>query len=148
MTCKMVSMKEKIQGPDLKWILTAKGQCDSRCLIYHAKCIHCDKPYVGKTIQKLSERVNGHRGMFYACLNYEGDRIDLDDDDHVLGLHLFLAHKIRDRRGFNGSFKFTIIELCNPSNIDLKEHLWIQRLKTIRPYGLNSHDPFGFPLVL
>ena len=146
--CKVVSNKDYVYGPNQKTIKTAKGQCKTRCLIYHARCVLCEKVYAGKTVQKLHERVNGHRNKYYDCLNYKGDRRDLDEEDHILGLHLFFHHNQRDRMSFNKNFKFTILERCNPLNIDLKEHLWIQRLKCIKPYGLNSHDPFGIPLLL
>ena len=130
-------------------VRTAKAQCNTRCVCYFAACRLCSKNYVGKTIQPLNSRINGHRQKFADCLSYDGDHADLaDDDDHALGLHLFFQHGQRRREGFNDSFKFTVLERCNPRNIDLKEHLWIQRLKTIKPYGLNSHDPFGFPFVL
>ena len=148
MTCKMVSKQDHVIGPNKKIIKTAEAQCNTRCLIYHASCRYCEKCYVGKTIQPLNKRLCGHRSKFYDTLKYSGDRLDLDDDDdYALGLHLYLQHGIRDQRGFNGSFAVTALERCNPQNLDLKEHLWIQRLKTIKPRGLNSHDPFGFVTV-
>ena len=146
-----------VNKANLKWIcmtlcqkiwIVGQCQCVSRCLIYHANCILCQKNYVGKTVTELRTRINGHRTKFYDCLNYRGDRFDLDDEDHLLGLHLYFKHNIRDRKGFNASYRFTILENCNPRSIDLKEHLWIHRLKTIKPYGINSHDPFGIPMVL
>ena len=145
----MVSKKDFVTDPNGKKISTAVGQCNTRCLIYHASCGYCVKCYTGKTTQPLNGRVSGHRGKFYDCLQYNGDRLDLDvDDDHALGLHLYLQHGVRNPTGFNESYSFTVLERCNPRNIDLKEHLWIQRLKTVKPYGLNSHDPFGFPTTL
>ena len=148
-TCSMVSKKDFVTDPNGKKIYTAVGQCNTRCLIYHASCGYCVKCYTGKTTQPLNGRVSGHRGKFYDCLQYNGDRLDLDvDDDHALGLHLYLQHGVRNPTGFNESYSFTVLERCNPRNIDLKEHLWIQRLKTVKPYGLNSHDPFGFPTTL
>ena len=149
MTCSMVSKQDHIIGPQNKVIKTAKAFCNTRCVCYHAACRLCDKNYVGKTIQPLNSRINGHRKKFYDCLGYNGDRRDLEcDDDHALGLHLYFQHGQRSTQGFNRSFAFTVLERCNPQNLDLKEHLWIQRLQTIKPYGLNSHDPFGFPFVL
>ena len=147
MTCKMVSKQDHVIGPNKKIISTAKAQGNTRCLIYHASCCYCEKCYVGKTIQPLNKRLNGHRNKFYDILRYSGDRLDLDDDDYALGLHLYFQHGIRDGKGFNESFTVTALERCNPQNLDLKEHLWIQRLKTIKPQGLNSHDPFGLITV-
>ena len=148
MCCEVVTEKDYVIGFNKEKVKTAQGQCTSRCLIYHASCSICNKRYVGKTVQPLNKRVNGHRSNFYSCLSYRGDRRDLDDDDHLLGLHLYFQHGIRGRRGFNDTYQFTILENCNPMSIDLKEHLWIHRLRTVKPYGLNSHDPFGIPLIL
>ena len=149
MACKMVSQKDYVKGPKNKIIETACATCKTRCLVYHASCRHCEKCYVGKTIQPLRNRLSGHRGKFYEVLQRSSDRLDLDDDDdYALGLHLYFQHGARDTEGFTGSFAVTALERCNPQNLDLKEHLWIQRLKTIKPYGLNSHDPFGFVTVL
>ena len=148
-TCEMVSQKNYVIGPNSKKFNTAESICSTRVIIYHASCKFCDKCYVGKTTQPLNNRISGHRQKFRECLRYSGDRLDLDcDDDYALGLHLFFQHAVRDSKGFNGSFSFTVLERCNPQNIDLKEHLWIQRLKTVKPYGLNSHDPFGFPTAM
>ena len=121
--CRIVSKADHIVGPNKKIIKTAKGNCKTKCIIYHARCTHCDKVYAGKTVQQLNERVNGHRGKYNDCLHHRGDRRDLDEDDHCLGLHLYFDHNLRDKRAFNESFKFTILERCNPLNIDLKEDL-------------------------
>ena len=146
--CNMVSGKDYVLGPNNKVVRTVKGKCNSRNLIYHASCSFCNKAYVGKTTQNLNGRVSGHRSKYYHCLNYEGDKRDIDDDDHLLGLHLYFQHGLRVENGFDESYKFTILENCSPSSLDLKEHLWIHRLRTLKPYGLKSHDPFGIPMSL
>ena len=146
--CDVVSNKDFVIGPNEKIIKTAKGICSNRCVIYHSRCAFCQKAYVGKATQRLNRRVNGHRSKFYECLYYDGDRQDIDDDDHLLGMHLYFQHGVREDIGFNESYKFTILENCSPRDIDLKEHLWIHRLKTLKPHGLNSHDPFGIPMIL
>ena len=128
----MVSQKDFVIGPDGKRLRTAESICNTRVIIYHASCQFCDKCYVGKTTQLLNNRVSGHRRKFRECLQYSGDRFDLDcDDDYALGLHLFFQHAVRDSGGFNGSFSLTVLERCNPQNIDLKEHLWIQNSKAV-----------------
>ena len=146
--CSVVSKKDFVLGPNKKKVKSAKGTCSNRCVIYHGRCTLCQKVYVGKATQRLNGRINGHRSKFYDCLHYEGDRTDIDDDDHLLGIHLYFQHGVREKNGFNESYKFTILENCSPRDIDLKEHLWIHRLKTLKPHGLNSHDPFGIPMVL
>ena len=46
-----------------KIINTAYGSCITRMLIYHANCKICKKSYVGKTVQILGDRINGHRNQ-------------------------------------------------------------------------------------
>ena len=103
---------------------------------------------MGKTITPLSTRLNCHRNKFYDCIRVaEGKNIEFTDE-HLLGLHLFYDHKMRDPRDFNEGYRFTILENSNPRQINYREHVWILRLRCIAPYGLNAHDPYGIPLVL
>ena len=131
-----------------KIINTAYGSCITRMLIYHTNCKICEKSYVGKTVQILGDRINGHRNKFYDCLRGITEDKDSDDDEYVLGRHLVLCHNLQSVGAFNENYRFTVLEHCSPFNLDLNEHKWIQRLKCIKPFGLNSHDPFGIPLVL
>ena len=150
-SCPLMSGKDNIPKfkNSKKCISTAGGNCLSRMLIYHAECKLCKKVYVGKTVQHLVERINGHRNKFYACLRGDFCEDKNNDDDAILlGLHLLLFHNLQYKRAFNETYAFTILEHCSPDNIDLNEHLWIHRLKCIKPFGLNSHDPLGIPLVL
>ena len=144
--CTMMSGEDFVTDLNGKKYRTAKGKCDSRNLIYHAKCRHCSKGYVGKTTQKLNGRISGHRGKFTEFLFQ--DTSHLNDEDNLLGLHLFHKHHLNSRSAFDQSYSFTILEKCSPRDLDLKEHVWVQKLKCVAPYGLNSHDPFGIPVVL
>ena len=56
MSCDLVSEKDYVVDSNQKIVKTAKGQCNSRCLIYHASCSFCNKKYVGKTVQPLNKR--------------------------------------------------------------------------------------------
>ena len=144
--CSMVTDCDHVVDKNGKKHRSAVGKCNSRNMIYHAKCKHCDKPYVGKTTQLLNGRISGHRAKFYECLNYDMDQID--DEDHLLGLHLLRKHHLLDKNAFMESYMFTILESCNPKYLDLKEQKWVQKLKCVAPYSLNSHDPFGIPIAL
>ena len=35
----------------------------------------------------------------------------------------------------------------SPNNLDVNEHKYIHKLKSIRPFGINCNDPFGIPLL-
>ena len=144
--CRMMSGKDCIYDKKKKKHRTARGKCNSKNLIYHARCRHCPKVYVGKTTQALNSRISGHRGKFVECVNNYGYLSN--EDDHLLGLHLYHQHRLLHRDDFDESYEFTILENCNPRNLDLKEHMWVQRLQCVAPYGLNSHDPFGIPILL
>ena len=143
--CDRMSKENFVMDLNQKKYRTAQGKCNSNNLIYHAKCKHCSKGYVGKTIQKLNSRISGHRGKFNEFLYYDASQ--LNDEDNLLGLHLFHKHHLSSKCAFDDSYTFTILEKCNPKHLDLKEHVWVQKLKCVAPYGLNSHDPFGIPVV-
>ena len=144
--CNMMSNQDFVVDYYEKKFRSARGKCNSNNLIYYAKCKHCSKGYVGKTTQKLNGRISGHRGKFNVFLHH--DTSQLNDEDNLLGLHLFHKHHLNNKTAFDDSYTFTILEKCNPKYLDLKEHVWGQKLKCVAPYGLNSHDPFGIPVVL
>ena len=55
------------------------------------------------------------------------------DDDHLLGQQIYPEHH---KYSFNEAYSFTILEIVNPNDIDVKEHLWVKNLQTVAPYGL------------
>ena len=96
-------------------------------------------------------RNNGHRGKFikYAKDMGRGGNHQkyIVDDEYSLGIHLYNEHGVVDTEGFDSSYRFTILESCSPRNLDVKEHLWVQKLRSIYPHGLNLVSPFGLPLL-
>ena len=62
--------------------------------------------------------------------------------------HLIDDHCCSDRNDFNNSYQIFILLNSSPRTLDINEHKWIQRLKTIKPFGINSVDPFGIPFLL
>ena len=69
-----------------------------------------------------------------------------DEDELILGMHLYANHNLTFKEAFNESYVFTILDVTSPKNIDVQEHKWIHKLKCIAPYGLNSQDPFGIDI--
>ena len=145
--CGLMSGKDKIKGHHKNKYLTAEGSCISKNLIYHATCKHCQKVYVGKTTQMLSNRINGHRNKFQECRKKSKSKIKFNDD-HLLGLHVLYQHGLQSPNAFDEAYDFTILDTCHPKDLDRKEHEWVQKLKCVTPYGLNAQDPFGIPLVM
>ena len=69
-------------------------------------------------------------------------------EEHLLGLHILYQHGLKSSNAFDNSYDFTILDTCHPKDLDRKEHIWIQKLKCVAPYGLNAHDPFSIPIVM
>ena len=125
------------------------GNCESYNVIYIFLCKSCSKKYVGRTVQFLRTRVTQHRHKYYKLLedpsiifNNSGD-----DDTYSLGAHLIDEHGCTNRKDFNKFYDVFILMNCSPSNLEVNEHKFIQRLKTLKPFGINSVDPFGIPLL-
>ena len=118
----------------------APGNCNSRNIIYLVTCNFCDKIYVGKSVQEMCRRFNGHRHCFYTILRNKD--IDLDSDDYSLGLHLFHEHSQHMESDFDKAFTVYIVENCSPSSLDKREHMFIHKYNTLHPNGLNKVNPF------
>ena len=103
----------------------------SQNVIYLCTCLSCGIQYVGETIQPLNERINTHRTSKSGC-------------EHCI------KHCKETCNGYN--FSFQILEKL-PGNgyrpngeIDSEmltlrkshEDMWMKRLRTIYPYGLNE----------
>ena len=130
---------------------TAKGNCKTRNFIYGATCKLCKKNYVGKSTQPCHKRINGHRdslGKYVGNQNIITGNSSLEEKDkYSLAIHLHKEHNVLTRTGLDDNYEFTILEKCTPRSLDVKEHLWVQGLKTISPFGLNLYSPLGFPLL-
>ena len=121
---------------------TAGGDCKSNNLIYGATCTLCTKNnvYVGKTVQPLNERVNGHRSAFYKLLSPKlSGQIEIDDSN-ILGYHIFNSHDKVLRTDFDKIYRFDIIAITSPANIRVLEQFYIDKLQTRTPFGLNQID--------
>ena len=132
---------------------TAKGNYKTRNIMYDVKRKLCvNKRYVGKSTQPCHMRINGHRSSLKKFVENQSVLNDgsslKDKDKYSLAIHLYKEHNILSVTGLEDNFEFTILEKCTPKTLDLKENLWIQRLKTISPLGLNLYSPLGFPLIL
>ena len=127
-----------------------KGNCYSRNIIYLCACKLCPvkKYYVGRTVQKMHKRCNGHRAAYYYVLEHGIPlNISKDSEDlYSLGLHLYFEHGCKNKEDFNNAFTLHILEHCSPSQIEKQEHIWIHKLNTLHPCGINKVNPFGLPV--
>ena len=141
----------KING---KKVHPASGICSTYNLIYCFLCTLCLKPYVGRTVQKLNTRCNGHRAAFYKvlrlskCANFDSMTFDQDDDDlYSLGLHLIRDHGCLENSDFNSIYRVFILETCSPASLEVKEHKYIHLLDSLQPNGINKSNPFNLPVL-
>jgi len=102
---------------------------------------------VGRTVQQLRARVNEHRAHYYKLISNPTFCPEESDDGYSLAKHLIEHHNKKDRTDFNQCYNVMILCNSSPKTLDIDEHKYIQKLRTIRPYGLNAVDPFGIPLL-
>ena len=105
--------------------------CHSQNTVYLCTCLSCNIQYVGETAMPLHKRINGHRTAKQGC-------------EHEI------RHCKETCNGYN--FKFQILEKLpgagynQSGELDLemmklrksREDIWIKKLRTIYPYGLNE----------
>ena len=87
--------------------------------------------------------------MYYKILSdplFDTDKAG-DPDSYCLGKHLIDEHNCSDRGDFNNNYQIFILSNSSPRTLDVNEHKWIHKLRTIKPFGINSVDPFGIPLL-
>ena len=95
--------------------------CKSCYCVYLINCKCCSMQYVGKTIESIRTRHNGHRGHMRAGTEAYVMR------NHFLG---------EDGHGAE-NMVIKPIEICNKKTINKQEKHWISELNTVFPYGLN-----------
>ena len=115
---------------------TLGGNCKSFNLVYCAQCNICSLPYVGKTTDHLNIRMNGHRSKFYDILR--SGNFNYADDEQILGTHLLDHHNITEKDKFNLSYNLFILAKVTPSNLRKTEQSFINKLKSLKPFGLNQ----------
>jgi len=138
-SCKLMSRKNFIKSHHTgKKHKTPSANCQSKMLIYCAECLICQKQYAGKTTCKLQTRISGHR----SHVNKTTKTILLDTDEAALVEHLKTHHQPVTTELFNLNYSFTVLQI-NPPDLDKCEQLWVSRLGTMQPFGLNIEKPRG-----
>ena len=68
------------------------------------------------------------------------------NDEFSWGLHL-LEHRLKNKIGFNEIYTVSVIDNGSHKTLEVREHKFIQLLKTLRLLGINTVNPFGLPLL-
>ena len=129
----------------------AHGSCKTNNICYLAVCDICQKPYTGRTVDYLHNRVSGHRHKYVEILKkYEEgtlQNLDTSNDLYTLGLHLHLEHGCTHPSDFDRLLKFSLLEVVSPAKINVKEFKWMHKLNSFQPIGINVEYPFGLPFI-
>ena len=144
--CSVINSDESPKYIDNIIVREAKGTCDSFNIIYMICCDICSKAYIGRTTRPLKVRIGEHRRKYYDILEKVNDTMDIDDSN-AIGLHLVQFHNVKHKTDFNKLVTVHILENVSPMNMEIKEHKYIHKYKTLSPKGLNINNPFKIPLL-
>lgn len=124
--CKLMSRKSRIiSSYNHKSFITPQyTNCNSKNVIYLLECTKCTKgnQYVGQTTRCMNVRLAGHRAASRIKTNLPLYKHFISKKDHSME---------RD-------IKITILEKTSAPLLTSRESLWINRLQTVYPHGLNS----------
>ena len=87
-----------------------------------------------------------HRRSYYHILD-DKNSYDENDDAYSLGVHLKSDHGLLDKNDFGKCYSVCIIDNCNPSSLEVKEHKFIHLLQSLKPVAHNSQNPFGLTIL-
>ena len=103
----------------------------SQNLIYLCTCLKCNVQYVGETVQPLNKRINGHRTAKEGCEH------EIKHRDEVCGGYHF-KFQILEKLPGDGYLPTGEVDPEMLSVRKTQEDIWIKKLRTIYPYGLNE----------
>lgn len=117
MTCPKLLPLQQLKGYPLHQSLN----CKSKNVIYGIQCNICKKLYIGQTSKQLNLRINNHRTAARRQTNWP-----------------IYRHFLTKNHDFDRDHRIIIIEATTKNNLLHREKLWIRRLNTTLPNGLNS----------
>ena len=103
--------------------------CKSEYVIYLMECILCKMQYVGKAETAFNLRLNNHRkdtkkpNSILACKHFQ-------EKGHNFNKHakFIIIDKLVNLHGSKETLREMLV---------IRENFWIQKLKTLVPFGLN-----------
>ena len=130
--CKQVLATNEFQSSvtKQKFKIFHKTNCKSIIVIYLLECKHCSKQYIGKSEWPFNIRLNNYR-----------HRIQTTDRSKLLNVE---RHFLQPDHNFTQDARFTIIEKIEKivegkatETLEKHEDMWMMKLKTLPPNGLN-----------
>ena len=104
--------------------------CKSECIIYLMECILCKMQYVRKAETALNLRLNNHRkdikksNSILACKHFQ--KKGHNSNKHA---KFIIIDKLVNLHGSKEALREMLV---------IRENFWIQKLKTLVPFGLNQ----------
>ena len=104
--------------------------CKSEYVIYLMQCTLCNMQYVGKAETVFNLRLNNHKkgtkksNSILACKHFQ-------EKGHNFNKHakFFIIDKLVNLLGSKEALREMLV---------IREHFWVQKLKTLVPFGLNQ----------
>ena len=126
--CPLVNTSNSTTVNNTRISIAKTLNCKSRNVIYLWQCQPCEEEnsYFGRTIQKVHERTNTHRGCFNDVNKWENS---------ALSMH---ARSIHGENFQLSNFKISLIKKCSPQRIRREEFKYIDKFKT-RTRGINRY---------
>ena len=94
------------------------------------------------TLKTLCVRFSINKLLFLV----DNKPFHVDNDDYALGAHLY-NHGYSDKSDFSKIFKVCVLEVCSPKVLEVKEHMYIHKLNSLCPNGVNISNPFSIPVL-
>ena len=107
--------------------------CSEKCLVYLLTCPVCLKQYVGQTVDEFRNRWNNYKSNDRKYLNRP----------LCFQEHIFEHFNGDGHSGFSEKISITFIDKTDPLSPEKLENYWIQKLKTMVPWGLNVSENSG-----
>ena len=104
--------------------------CEDKCLIYLLSCKVCGLQYVGQTTDKFRFRWNNYK----ACQR----KAALGDECPQLSFHRHFLSE--NHTGLVNDCTITLIDKTDAKDPTRRENVWIRKLKTLAPLGLNMEE--------
>ena len=101
-----------------------KFSCETTSVVYIITCMRCDIAYIGQTGRSLRQRISEH--LAYIPKKIEATGVHFNKPGHTLS-----------------DFRVQVIEHVKPASKHLREtreQMWIQRMGTRTPFGMNKRD--------
>ena len=144
-TCRYIKETNTVEDRN-NVIIHLKHQlnCQSQGVVYLIECSNCGIRYVGETTQKLKDRINQHR----SDIKRQQDTVVATHFNQqckdINYLQIIPLEKVV--RNVPQAYTTVIIERSDEVRFLQREQVWIKKLNTLSPFGLNKRIELPPPI--